>query len=107
AGAATADLDGDGKLDLAVIDNGGKGQVCVMLGRGDGTFGTQTCYLTLAKLSYVKTGDLNGDGRPDLVVSGLAGIGSLLNMGNGAFGSMVANANAWERVALVDANSDG
>ena len=37
----TADLNGDGKLDLAVTDSGGNA-VLILLGNGDGTFGAPT-----------------------------------------------------------------
>ncbi len=42
---ATGDVNGDGKADL-VVANGGSGTVSVLLGNGDGTFGTKTDYAT-------------------------------------------------------------
>ncbi|MBX5490922.1 MAG: VCBS repeat-containing protein, partial [Chloroflexi bacterium] len=64
---AVADLNRDGKLDLAVA-NYGSGQVAVLLGNGDGTFGTAITYNVGTNPVAVATGDFNGDGWPDLVV---------------------------------------
>jgi hypothetical protein len=56
------DFNGDGKMDLAVINGFG---VMVLLGNGDGTFRNPLTY-GAAKL-YAAVGDVNGDGKPDLV----------------------------------------
>jgi hypothetical protein len=60
------DFDGDGKKDFAVA---GSSYLGVLLGLGDGTFGTPTRYPVLNYANYVTAGDLNGDGIPDLVVT--------------------------------------
>ena len=67
-GVAIADLDGDGKLDLAVANQAGR-SVSVLMGRGDGTFGTQTSTASDGGPTTIVAGDLDGDGRPDLVVA--------------------------------------
>ena len=77
---ATADLNGDGKLDLAIV-NGQDGTVSVLLGRGDGTFQTQVVYNTPGAESLV-VGDFNNDHKLDLVVSGPS---TLLGNGDGTF----------------------
>src|ERR1039458_8660903 len=71
-----ADVNGDGKPDLLVVNQsvGGNGNnegaVAVLLGNGDGTFRAAVNYISGGYLaSAVAVGDVNGDGRPDLVVA--------------------------------------
>ncbi|HEX9427031.1 MAG TPA: VCBS repeat-containing protein, partial [Candidatus Polarisedimenticolia bacterium] len=63
---AVKDLDGDGRLDLALANR--SGAVSILPGRGDGTFGTQASYLAGAGPSALAVGQLNGDRKPDIVV---------------------------------------
>ena len=65
---AIGDVDGDGKLDLAVA-NLTSNTVSVLLGNGDGTFQAQTTYTTGGFPVSVAIGDVNGDGKLDLVYS--------------------------------------
>jgi hypothetical protein len=110
--AAVADFDGDGNLDVAVTNQGVKGQGSVMIffGKGDGTFQPPTTY-KLASYPYsVAAGDLNGDGHPDLAVTeGNAGIAVLLNNGKGKFGKAVlypVSPAEVSDVVIADLNSD-
>jgi Bacterial Ig-like domain (group 3)/FG-GAP-like repeat/FG-GAP repeat len=99
---AVADLNGDGKLDIAATD-GVNGGVQVFTGNGDGTFQAGLTFATelggvYATLGIV-AGDFNGDGHPDLAVvnqtnSGANGdVGILLNdaQGHGSFTLAPAN----------------
>jgi uncharacterized repeat protein (TIGR01451 family) len=67
AAVAVADFNGDGKLDIAVL-NSGSNNVSILLGNGDGTFQAAKNYDVGNSLSSIAVGDFNGDGKPDLAV---------------------------------------
>ena len=68
ASVAIGDLNGDGKLDLAVA-NSDSNNVSVLLGNGNGTFGAATNFAAGSEPRSVAIGDLNGDGKLDLAVA--------------------------------------
>lgn len=61
----TADLNGDGKLDLVTV---GQGMTSVLLGNGDGSFGNLTSFAGPDQLDSQKMAiaDFNGDGKLDI-----------------------------------------
>jgi hypothetical protein len=63
-----ADLDGDGRADLASADHGSS-SASVLLGRGDGSFRRRLAYRTAARAADIASADVNADGRPDLVTA--------------------------------------
>ena len=65
---ATADFNGDGKLDMAVT-NGGSNKISILLGNGDGTFQAAVNYPAGTNPTSVTVGDFNGDGKLDLAVA--------------------------------------
>jgi FG-GAP-like repeat/FG-GAP repeat len=67
---ATADFNGDGNLDLVVL-NGQSDNFSVLLGRGDGTFLPAVNYATPPGPIFVTTGDFNGDGKLDIATISL------------------------------------
>jgi len=87
---ATADFNGDGKLDLAAANNGSS-TVSVLLGNGDGTFQPHVDYPTGVNPVTVAVGDFNGDGKLDLAISNSSGntVSILLGNGDGTFQSRV------------------
>jgi hypothetical protein len=120
---AVADLNADGKLDVAVtVTNNG---VSVLLGNGDGTLQEGVGYGSggEGESFSLAIGDLNGDGIPDLSVTNLcrtinrAGaciggsvVGVLLGNGNGAFQTPVAYSTGGTdatSVTIADINNDG
>ncbi|MBA3287766.1 MAG: VCBS repeat-containing protein, partial [Acidimicrobiia bacterium] len=65
---ASADFNGDGRLDL-VSANAGGNSVSVLLGSGNGAFSAALDYGTGAYPRSVAAGDFNGDGNPDIVTA--------------------------------------
>lgn len=79
-----ADLNGDGKKDIIVVNQGGN-DVSVLLGKGDGTFMPQKTYAAGKAPVAVVVGDFNRDGKIDMAVASSEGISVLLGNGNGTF----------------------
>jgi hypothetical protein len=85
---AAADFNGDGSVDLAVVDTDSfYAEVWVLLGRGDGSFQTFGSFPTDSEPIHVVAADLNGDGKADLVTANRAAddISVLLGVGDGTF----------------------
>ena len=106
---AIADLNGDGKLDLAVADFGAG--VSILLGNGAGGFGVATPFAAGGQPAGVGVADFNGDGIPDLAVANqLSGnVSVLLGTGAGNFGAPTNFGSAPTLTGLVigDFNNDG
>jgi len=69
---ATADLNGDGFLDL-VVANSSDNTLTLLMGNGDGTFTPATSLpATGNSPSGIAIGDFNGDGSPDIAITNSA-----------------------------------
>ena len=68
---ASADFNGDGKPDLAIMPGIYQGSplVYLQLGRGDGTFPSTFSFDTGAGPNFLLAADLNGDKLPDLIAT--------------------------------------
>jgi len=99
-----ADLDRDGRLDLAV--SAFAQHVAVLLNNGDGTFAAAATYEAGRNPASLATGDFDSDSAPDLAVANSDGVAVLRNNGNGTFASPVTYAFAEAGVVAVG-NFDG
>ncbi len=66
----TADVNGDGKIDLICANSGSLGQfasLSVLTNNGKGNFPTIANYSVASSPSCIIAADVNGDGKPDLV----------------------------------------
>jgi hypothetical protein len=102
---ATADFDGDGKIDVALTVSSGK--VSIFRGMGTGMLEAPASYS--AGGAFVTAGDVNGDSKIDLVTASL-GAGSvnvLLGKGDGAFAAPVSYPSGSDAGAVVIGDWDG
>ena len=89
----SADLNGDGRADLAATSQGddgdGPSDVSVLIGNGDLTFQSAVTYPVGTSPQFVIASDLDGDGRPDLATANYAAnnVSVLIGNGDGTFGN--------------------
>ncbi len=84
-GLCAADFNGDGKIDLAVV-NDQDATVSILLGNGDGTFQAQTTAPTGPNPGSIVAADFNSDGFIDLAIANTSGsVSVLLGNGDGTF----------------------
>jgi uncharacterized protein YfaP (DUF2135 family) len=115
----TADLNNDGKLDLAVA-NAQSNTVSILLGNGDGTFQPQVSYATGTAPYSIAVGDFNGDGKPDVATancgafncappSNAGTVSLLIGNGDGTFQPHVdfSVGSETRSIAVADFNGDG
>ncbi|MES1172085.1 MAG: VCBS repeat-containing protein [Bacteroidota bacterium] len=113
--ATIADLNGDGRNDLAVT-NSNDTSVSILLNEGQGLFAAPTA-IAVGRHYFkaITNADLNGDGSPDLVLGGgrpdvlpgTFGVGVLLNLGGGRFDPLATYAPETEVQDIVAGDLNG
>jgi len=106
----TGDFNHDGKLDMAVADQGFN-WVNVFLGNGDGTFQAPIKAATDKPVQGLTTADLNGDGNLDLVATSYNVSEACVMLGNGdgtfKLGVDYTSGGQPYQVLVADINGDG
>jgi hypothetical protein len=108
---AAADFNGDGKMDLAVIDRDNH-LLTILLGNGDGTFQAPLISSTDGLQPFsIAVGDMNADGIPDLAIAFASSkvVGIAFGRGDGTFptGEEFNTGNLPRAVVIDDFNRDG
>lgn len=116
---AVADLNNDGKPDLAVA-NTSSNKVSILVGNGDGTFGAKTDFDIAANVYAIVIADFNGDTQPDLATAStiftpsqvnVSQVSVLFGNGNATFQPRVdyslSNSAFPTSIAAGDFNGDG
>ena len=106
---AVGDFNGDGKLDLAVVNNNDPGIVSILLGNGDGTFQTHVDYGVGSGPSSVMVADFNGDSKLDLAITnqGSNSVSVLFGNGDGTFQARADYGTGSSPVAVAVGDFDG
>ena len=103
-----ADLNNDGKADLAFATSSNRLEI--RLGNGDGTFGDAKLYDSLAPLKNLAAVDFNGDGKVDIVATApsVGAVEVFPGLGDGTFPSVVQTqvGAAVEGLAVGDFDGD-
>jgi hypothetical protein len=107
----SADFDNDGNVDMAISATDST-SVWILLGNGDGTFGSTQEIPVSSEPHGITTLDVDGDGDMDVVDANYGGnqLALLINDGNGVFGAasfFEGGVDGEYGIAAGDMNDDG
>ena len=110
AGIIAADLNADGRPDLAITNQTGN-SVSILLGNSDGTFSARTDFPTGSSPTGILAADFTGAGALDLAVADRTdnNVDILVGKGDGTFSAPIPlpTGNSPIAVASADLNGDG
>jgi hypothetical protein len=116
-GLAAGDYTGDGLIDLLTVNltlNSAASSICILAGKGDGSFGSPSCFTTGNQNWQVPIpADFNNDGKLDLAVAAASdsfnNVSIFLGNGDGTFRPEMSFPTGIEPVdlAVADLNADG
>jgi hypothetical protein len=110
SGLFVADFNGDGNLDIAVVDSADTGgtqpQISILIANGDGTFKTPAQISVPGGVYGLVAGDFNGDKKVDLVATSSPSSGKyallfLAGKGNGTFAPPVSTSTGSTEVLVT------
>ena len=105
------DFNGDGKLDIAVLNNNNlPSTIGILLGNGDGTFQPATFPISSNNtLDSLAAADVNLDGKLDLVTTGSGQLQTFLGNGDGTFRALPSQGSSLyaSTILVSDLNGDG
>ncbi len=109
------EFSGDSRLDLVagLSDGFGQGSVEVLMGQGDGNFGTPFPHAFPGGVNSLAVGDFSGDGRIDIAAgvnnsaAGSGGVAVLSNLGGGIFATPTIYQTALGVDSLVAGDFEG
>jgi hypothetical protein len=109
---ALGDLNGDGNLDMVVVNWSvlGAGSMSVLMGKGDGSFRAAVDHTAGVDPNSVVLADLNGDGKLDIVAANYPSVVTVwLGNGDGTFAAMAGYSTGenTQSVAVGDIDGDG
>ncbi|BBI30845.1 FG-GAP-like repeat-containing protein [Cohnella abietis] len=106
----SADFNKDGHLDVASASLSSS-SISVLLGNGDGTFGSEVTYNAGGQAIAITNADFNGDGHIDLATANWSShsVSILLGNGDGTFANalVIPMSNSVHFIATADFNTDG
>lgn len=104
------DFNGDGKLDLAIVNNTSQ-NVSILLGNGSGGFSLPSNISTFSNIIAIASGDFNSDGKIDLAIPNWLAGTVMIFSGNGTGGfTFTANITVGSEPLAIkssDINGDG
>lgn len=106
-----ADFNGDGKIDIATVNNRQftKDSVSVLFGNGTGGFSAPFYFRVDSVAWRIVSSDFNGDGNPDLATAnpGSNNVSILFGTGTGGFSPFISFTVGIQPIALCCADFDG
>lgn len=109
-GTVAADFDEDGKQDIVTITDFTQGNLLLVRGVGNGTFGTPSEIASTSGVQGIDSGDVNGDGHQDVIGMTTSEVRIRLGNGNGGFtagATYPLTLGAQVEPRLVDFDNDG